>query len=459
MPTPPPLRRYQLEPFAAILRAAEAHQADILTVRMSRQAGKNELSSRVEGVLLGHELQMGTSGQGVKAAPTQTPQAVRSRDRLARHLRACGFKRPALLAGGDFVRLGPASWWFGSGEPNANVVGGTASLLLEFDEAQDFDQEKHDKDYQPMAASTAAATVYYGTAWSDFDLLELQRQAALALEARDGRKRVFDVRWERVAEEVPAYGLFVERERARLGHTEATPHLVFRTQYELIPIAGTGRLFTPAQLALLQGDHDRQDGPLSESHATYVAGLDVGGADLSGSGDPDETVLTIARARFPGRGLTDDADIAVVAQYAWQGLDHDAARGEVLRLLRLWRVAHVAVDATGIGEPMATHLLGALGERKVSAVKFTASVKSSLGYDMLAAVNTGRLRVWRPDGPDHRALMTQARACRRELKAGRLAWYVDSSEGHDDRVTSLGLAVRAAQRGKPRVARQETFAR
>jgi len=61
---PPPLRRYQLEPLAAILRAAEAHDADILTVRMSRQAGKNELSARVEGVLFGHELQVGGSGQG-----------------------------------------------------------------------------------------------------------------------------------------------------------------------------------------------------------------------------------------------------------------------------------------------------------------------------------------------------------------------------------------------------------
>ena len=453
----PALRRYQQEVLLAALAAAEAHQADIITVRMFRQAGKNEVSARIEASLLLTADRRYTNG--VKAAPTQNPQAVRSLARLAQHLRNAGFRPPALQAGGDHVRLGRRVWWFGSGEPGANVVGATADILLEIDEAQDFDIEKHDKDYAPMTTATAAATIYYGTAWSDFDLLETTRQAALAMQQRDGRKRVFDVPWERVAEEVPAYALAVETQRARLGHTEATPHIAFRTQYELIPQAGAGRLFNPAQLALLQGQHEAEDEPRSESHATYVAGLDVGGANLSGGADPDETVLTIARARFPSRGRTDTPDVQIVAQYAWAGLDHDAARGEVLRLLRFWRVVHTVIDATGIGEPIAVHLQQQLGERQVTAFKFSQASKSSLGYDFLSAVNTGSLRIWKPDGPGHTALTRQLRLCRRELKGGKLAWSVAEGDGHDDRIVSLALSLRAAQRGQPRTVTQGEFSR
>ncbi len=461
MPKPPPLRRYQLEPFRAILAAAEAHDADVLTVMMARQAGKNELSARAEGTLLatyGKVRQLPRTG--VKAAPTKSPQADRSRDRLSSFLRQAGFRRPAgLLAGDDYVTLGTARWWFGSGEPGANVVGGTADLLLEFDEAQDFDQDKHDRDYAPMAAATAAARVYYGTALTDFDLLATMREHAAALQAKDGRRRVFDVPWTRVAEELPAYALFVETERARLGHTPETPHPAFRTQYELIPMTGAGRLLNPAQLAMLQGDHPPHGAPQTASHNVYVAGLDIGGANLSGAQSPDETWLTIGRSRFPGRGQTANPSIDVVAAYRWIGVDHDTSRGEIHELLTVWNVAHVAIDATGIGEPMAVHLAARLGERRVSIVKVTREIKSSLGYDMLAAVNTGALKIWRPAPADplHGELLKQLRLCRSEFRAGKLLWHVDPRDGHDDAAFSLALLVRAAERGKPRIAQQASF--
>lgn len=432
---------------------------------MTRQAGKNEVSTRVEASLLAIYGQLQPRpgrATGIKAAPTQDPQAVRSLSRLAAHFRHTGVQ--GFTAGDAYVTLGAASWWFGSGERTANVVGGTADLLLEFDEAQDFDIEKHDKDYVPMAAATSAPRVYWGTAWSDFDLLETMRQTALEMEARDGRRRVFDVPWPRVAEELPGYGRFVENEIARLGHTSTTPHPIIRTQYELIPMAGAGRLFSPAQLALLQGDHPRHDGPRRESHHTYVAGLDVGGANLSGAADPDETVLIIGRSTFPGRGQTANPRIEVVAIYRWQGLDHDAARYEIHRLITMWRVAHVAIDATGIGEPLAAHLAARLeGPRptgkRVTMVKVTREAKSSLGFDMLAAVNTGSLKLYRPDGldEDHAELASQARLCRRELISSKLLWAVDPKDGHDDSLFALALLVRAGERGRPRVVTQRSF--
>lgn len=441
---------------ASILGAIARHDADIVVLKMSRQSGKNYISERVEAAML--DAYQGAGGEGGKAAPTMEPQARVSRRRLQARMRQLvsgrgrHHLRKMLRTDEEGIAFGGARWWFGSGEPDANVVGKTASIALEFDEAQDFDQEMHDKSYSPMAASTAAARIYYGTPWTDFDLLHVMTEEARRREKRDGRRRYYAVPWDRVAEELPAYGQFVEAEMARLGHTAETPHPTIRTQYELHELEGQGRLFNPRQLDLLQGDHPRLDGPRAAD--TYVAGLDVGGADLSGSGDPDETVLTIARAQFPGRGRRDQPTAHIVAQYHWRGSSHEGLRAEVLDHLRRWRVTYVSVDATGIGEPLAGFLEEQLGERHVEAVKFTEGTKSSIGYDMVAAVNNAQLRIWEPDGADHGALMHQCRMARAEFRPnGTMRWYVDEREGHDDRLVSLALANRAAQRGKPRVAR------
>lgn len=457
-PLPPnSLRRYQLAPFDAILRAAAAQNADQLVIVFPRQAGKNELSAHVEAVLMAQ----GTGKRGVKAAPTFDPQATRSLKRLSGHLRACGFKSPDLQTGTDTVTLGTASWWFGSGEPNANVVGDTASLLLEFDEAQDFDVDVHDRRFSPMAATTAAARVYYGTPFTDFDLLAQAEEQAAAATNRDGTQRVFRIEWERVAEELPAYGTFVDSEMRRLGHTPTTPHPAILTEYLLQRRPGMGRFLTPEQLALLQGDHPRLTAPQSESHNVYVAAVDFAGADISGSGDPDLTVVTIARARFPGRGRKDEPITEIVTQYEWRGTNHDVLRVEVLDLIRRWRASFVVCDATGIGEPHSQFLQNQLGEDRVELFKFTTATKSTLAFDALAAINTGRLKVYAPDGePDTVDLMRQMRLARSEAKpGGRANVYVHENDGHDDRLISALLAQRAAQRGRPSTARMGTFQR
>lgn len=452
--TRPPLRRYQLPPYYAILQAAEARGSDVIVIRMPRQAGKNEISARAEGAILAYHAS--TGGQGVKAAPTLQPQALRSQQRLTRWLRGASHSRTwqrLIETRDNTVSLGQASWWFGSAEADAQVVGATASLLLEFDEAQDVATEKHDKDYVPMSATTGAARVYYGTPWTDFDVLAKALELALARQARDGRRRVFDVPWEEVAAELPAYGAHVESERERLGHTEKTPHPAFLTQYLLQTIPGLGRLFTADQLALLRGSHERQTAPLSASHATYVAGVDVGGSDLAQTGDPDETVLTIGRRRYPARGAKSDPTIAIVDQVVWRGARHDELVTEISHLLTRWRVGSCTVDATGLGEPLATSLQARHGDRVVTAFKFTRPSKSALGFALIAAVNTGALSLWQADGPDHAELIAQLRLARRETLPGSLiAWGVDASEGHDDRLVSLALCVHAASRSTPRVA-------
>jgi len=304
-----------------------------------------------------------------------------------------------------------------------------------------------------MAASTGATTVLYGTAWDDRTLLERTKQANLEAERRDGVRRHFEYDWQRVARHNPTYARFVESERQRLGES----HPLFLTQYCLRPVSGGGRLFSPQQCAQLQGGHARQSMPVGGE--TYVAGLDVAGQAIDEVASPrrDATVLTIARVSHPPRAsLVQEPRLEVVEHYAWTGEPHDALFERLVDVLgRVWRVRRVAVDATGLGETLARLLSSALGEQVVRPFRFTAESKSRLGYNLLAAVNGGRVKTYDGDGSDeHREFWQQAELARVAYRANQtMNFFVDPAEGHDDYLMSLALVVEAAAGSRPRTAR------
>ena len=101
----------------------------------------------------------------VKISPTWKPQSQNAMRRLERVLKK-GLVTQTLWEkeSGYIYRVGRANIYFFSGEAQANIVGATASTLLEVDEAQDVTIEKYDKDIAPMAASTNATRVFWGTA-------------------------------------------------------------------------------------------------------------------------------------------------------------------------------------------------------------------------------------------------------------------------------------------------------
>jgi hypothetical protein len=190
-----------------------------------------------------------------------------------------------------------------------------------------------------------------------------------------------------------------------------------------------------------------------------VAGLDVGGqgldADRSGA---DATVLTIARVAPAGAtALVQEPRLEVVEHVAFTGEPHDAVLARVADLLgEVWRVRRVAVDATGLGETLARFLARAIGEA-VQPFKFSAGSKSRLGFNLLAAASGGRLKAYAPDGSEeHRALWREIEAARVAYRPNQtMNFYVPPSEGHDDYLMSLALAVEAARDldPRPRVAR------
>ncbi len=444
------LRRYQQHAGYVILDSVQRSLGRTITVEMARQGGKNELSAHVELAVLVDAKFKG--GEAVKTAPTFEPQLRISMRRLWHRLAREGFGHLARRSG-NAIELGRARILFLSAEPDANVVGHTASLLLEVDEAQDIEPEKFDRDFRPMAATTNATTVLYGTAWDARTLLERAKQSNLAAERRDGERRHFSYDWQVVARYNPAYAGYVETERARLGET----HPLFLTQYCLKPIAGGGRLFSASQRAQLAGAHERLSGPvLGEA---YVAGLVLGGGsdltpDLPSSGgeartrEHDATVLTIGRLVYdPTLTWSAEPRIEIVEHVAWSGEPHERLIPRLIDLLRnVWRVERVAVDATGLGETAARMLAATLGESKVAGVKFTSESKSKLGFELLAAVNGGRLKAYRGDGsPEHREFWRQAELARVAYRANRtMNFFVEPADGHDDYVISASLLVLAS---------------
>ena len=449
------LRPYQVEAGRAILESVLRGSGLSFSVEVARQGGKNELSAQLEVLLL--TLHLGRDVDAVKCAPTFDPQGRISMRRLWSRLLEAGLAPLASQESGHIVRVGRARLVFLSAEPGANVVGHSAQLLLEVDESQDVEEEKFDREFRPMAAAANATTVFYGTAWDDSTLLERSKQLHLELERRDGVRRHFQYDWEVVARSNPAYGRYVEAERERLGEQ----HPLFLTQYCLKTVAGAGRLFSPGQLAQLQGRHDRRRAP--RAGESYVAGLDLAGGAIddtaagAANAGRDATVLTIARASYPGRdALVQEPRLEVVEHYVWTGEPHDALIRRLVDLLReVWQVRRLAVDATGLGETLARLLTTALGPTVVRPVRFTQESKSRLGYGLLAAANGGRLKLYAADSS------LEHRHCWRELERAQVAYranrtmnfFVAPAEGHDDYLMSLALLVEAGADAAPRAAR------
>jgi hypothetical protein len=444
------LRPYQKEVAAAILDSVFRGKGLTFSVEIARQGGKNELSAQIELLLL--TLYMGETKNLIKCSPTFKPQTVISMRRLKDRLNDAGFRGNWKSELGYIVRLGDARAIFLSAEETANVVGNTAHLLLEIDESQDVGKEKYSKEFKPMGATTNVTTVHYGTTWDDSTLLEEVKQTNLELERKDGIKRHFRYDWEEVAKYVPEYRAYVEAERQRLGEN----HPLFLTQYRLMPVRGGGKFLSEQQLEQLRGRHGRRR--RGEPGKTYVAGIDLAGeaeADIPLTVNPrrDATVVTIAEISFPkGESIVKESHLRIVEHYRWTGTKHTRLYPQLVDILKnVWRCRRVVVDATGVGEPVASFLRKALGTR-VTPFKFTQVSKSELGFNLTAAINAGRVKVYRGDGSQ------EYREFRREMETARshyrpsqtMNFYVDPAQGHDDFLMSLALAVEAGRLYEPR---------
>ena len=464
------LRPYQMEVARAAMDSIQKGAGLTFSVEIARQGGKNELSAHLEVLLL--TLYIARGGNLIKCSPTFKPQTVISMERLKQRLDDFGFNSIYRLCMGYIVQLGNAKAVFLSAEGSSSVVGHTADLLLEIDEAQDVSKEKYTREFRPMGSAANVSTIIYGTAWDDSTLLEEIKQTNLELERKDGIKRHFRYGWQEVGRYNPDYLRFVQAERQRLGED----HPLFRTQYALLPITHGGGFLSRQQIALVLGEHHRQSHP--DAKKTYIAGIDLAGEyeqemllpgafatrqSLTDTRFPccagndhvrghDSTVITIAEmdATNPSQPV-----LKIVEQYLWTGTPHSQLYAQMTYILRnVWNCRRIVVDSTGIGQPIASFLRKELGSRVIPLVITTKS-KSDMGFELLSFVNSSRLKIYKQDGSHEykETLFELERARARYRPNQTINFYVDPQEGHDDFLMSMALVVQAAKGLSPREAR------
>jgi hypothetical protein len=395
-----PLYNYQLEPARAIIDSVVHKRGLEFAVLFPRQSGKNETQSQLEGYLLNLFQRVG--GGIVKGQPTRSPQGVNAMMRLERVLQNDWDKGRWKKREGYIFQLGQALAFFLTADPQASVVGATASLLLECDEAQDVLESVWGAKFEPMAASTNATSVLWGTAWTSSTLLAKTIKRLRVLEAVDGVKRVFVVTPAQVTAENPAYGEFVKRQLGKYGRE----HPFVKTQLFNEEIDSQGGMFPVARRALMRGTHPRERIPSGKIYAFLfdVAGEDEGAvatvtdaADVEKLQNParDSDFLTIVEVDLST--LSDELIHAptyrVVERKIWTGTKHTILYGAFRALALLWQPRFIVVDATGVGKGLATFLDQAFAGRVVQFV-FNGATKSQLGWDFLTVIETGRFKDW-----------------------------------------------------------------
>jgi hypothetical protein len=334
---------------------------------------------------------------------------------------------------------------FFSASPDSSIVGATASLLLEVDEAQHVAIDKFDRDLRPMASTRNSTTVLYGTAWTEDTLLAMVRANNQSLEQQDGIKRHFEYDWRTLAAINPHYKRFVEAEIARLGQD----HLVIRTQYNLQPITGTGYLLSDLQRYLLRGSHNWEVEP-DDGHA-YLLGIDVGGEERPTIGDEkklaskrDSTIITVGKVSYNEFTLP---KLEIVHQYWFTGMHHSDQYAAICAIIEQWNTRRVVIDATGLGEALASLLIDKFGNDRVTAFKFSRPSKSELTFHLLSLINSGRLQLYAPEAapPEiYHECMKQLKMARYVIPGeGLVSFSVLPEDGHDDFLISIALCTEA----------------
>jgi hypothetical protein len=457
------LRGYQKEVAQRIINSVVNQLGHSIVVLFPRQSGKNELQAQLEAYLL--NLYCITDAEMIKVSPTWKPQTQNAMRRLQRVLENNIFTAERWRKESGYIyRVGLAHMFFLSGSPTSSVVGATANVLLQCDEAQDITIAKWDKDFAPMAASTNATRVFWGTAWTTKTLLAREKRAAEKAQKEDGIKRVFVINADDVANEVPAYGKFVAEQVAKLGRS----HPMVKTQYYGEEIDAEGGMFPPERLAMMVGEHEEQHMPAKDR--VYAILIDVAGQDEGATLDAtalenptrDSTALTVVEVDLASLAdtLVKSPTYRVVSRRVWTGENQVKLYALIRAIIEHWRAKYVVIDATGVGAGLSSFLDKAF-PGKVLPFVFSQSSKSKLGWDFLGIIDSGRFKDWqcspdifKKDGKlDNRVLFSrQAAYCQYEVVPGPgkvLRWSVpdsfrDPETGqllHDDLLLSAALVA------------------
>ena len=435
------LRPYQEIAIQAVVNSVRKKRGFSFVWIFPRQSGKDEALAILVEYLLALFQKVG--GEMVFFNPTFKPQTETSMRRLGSRLNSNILTRGKWKrCSGYIYQIENAFCTYMSADPSAHVVSATANRLLVVNEAQDVGTLKYDKDIDPMAASANATKVFAGTRWTGNMLLEREYRQALEDQKKDRIRRVFFFTADDVRAVVPEYGKHVEGAIARLGRQ----HPLVKTQYFCETIEAVAGMFPPGRQALMKGTHEARTEP--EPGKTYAFLIDVAGQDEARTSDEellqnpgrDSTALKIVEVDLSTVGLVGKPTYRTVLRREWKGQSHVTVFGALKALVERWSPMRVAIDATGVGEGLWSLLDNAYGEARVIPVKFSAKVKSELGYGFIGLIESGRYLEYHPF-PE--SLRIQLDRCKSEIVPGPaklMRWGVpdgarDQASGeavHDD---------------------------
>ncbi|HVM71584.1 MAG TPA: hypothetical protein VMT91_07470, partial [Anaerolineales bacterium] len=231
------------------------------------------------------------------------------------------------------------------------------------------------------------------------------------------------------------------------------------TQFFCETVDAQSGMFPARRQALIRGSHAART--QAEPGKMYAFLIDVAGQDEEnkGSGEKgmgdrewkerDSTFLKIVEVDNSTVRLVGKPAYRAVFRMAWTGASHVAVFGALKALVEKWRPRTIHIDATGVGEGLWSMLDSLYGERTVHPVKFTAQVKSSLGYGLLAIMDSGRYLEYHPFDE---TFQRQLDYCRSEILPGPgklMRWGVpdgtrDRASGeqvHDDDLITSAMCT------------------
>ena len=455
-----PLYDYQLQVTQPIIDSIQSGAGDEYLLIFPRQSGKNEVTAQLLVYFLvlfqkrGGNIVFAATGDGAGRGARRLDDRL---DNAWTRGKAKKQNHPARRT------LQKASVVFLSAHPLAASRGETAHHALFIDEVQDINGPHLEAVFTPMRAANNATAVYLGTVKTTRDFLWQKKMELERLTAADGKQRVFHVSPEEVIAENPAYATFLQTQIQKHGKN----HPIIQSEYFGVPIDAAGGLFDRRRQALMRGEHDRRKGP--ELGHIYAATIDIGGQDEAAT-DP------VAQLANPGRDYTVVTIFDVIPEqlpvYCAVDVlvDHGSRHFETYpgmpkladkidEFLGYWNVDHVVVDASGVGQGLASHLTAQRGRDNVTAFSFaTRGVKAALASRLLAIIETHRFKYWSDDAGQELSdgwwFWQQCTHCGYDLPPeGRfekdLQWGVPAtlkiptSEGnllvHDDRLLSAAL--------------------
>jgi phage FluMu gp28-like protein len=236
---------------------------------------------------------------------------------------------------------------------------------------------------------------------------------------------------EGLADKIVGRPLSLEERAQWLAELEATVNDpdAWQQEYCCIPIDSATAYLTWEQIIACESD--QAGNPADYAHGSAFVGYDV-------ARRRDLAVIWV---------LEQVGDVLVTREVvSLRNASFAAQEAELDRVLRDYRVLRVAIDQTGMGEPLVEQAKRRYGSTRVEGVLFTGPAKQELAQGLKQRFEDRRVRI-----PQDKAIREAHHAVRRILtSAGNPRFDADRlASGHADEFWAHALAVHAATNPAP----------